>query len=77
MATIALTVYVWRQPHTGGYALLGIASLDPPAVERDLSADSFGQPSVTNSSLTVNQTCPRTGFVTQRAPSATVRSSSQ
>lgn len=27
MATIALTVYIWRQPHTGGYALLGVASL--------------------------------------------------
>lgn len=27
IATVALTVYVWRQPHTGGYALVGAASL--------------------------------------------------
>ena len=27
IATIALTAYIWRQPHPGGYALLGVASL--------------------------------------------------
>ena len=27
VATSALTVCVWRQPHTGGYALVGVASL--------------------------------------------------
>lgn len=25
VATVALTVYVWRSPHPGGYALVGVA----------------------------------------------------
>lgn len=27
IATVGLTVYVWRSPHAGGYALVGVASL--------------------------------------------------
>ena len=73
-----------RSSPPASQSLFRAAALErtPPSMtrqlsRRDLSADSFGQPSVTNSSLTVNQTCPRTALATQRAPSPTVRSFSQ